>query len=196
VEVPDALTNWTEWAAIAQFVAAGVLTVSAGALIASAVETRSLSKKTGTLSDHTKVLADQAQVDTEMRYRPYVVQSDTPQGNEESRHWQLFLRNAGVRPALAYSIGFVGEKGEFGQVRSLVLGPGETSVAHTVKTEAVDHPEGLFNPPPGLSVPGGSRNVAVVCTDVLGTRWRFLNGMTPEPWRADSNEPAPPWTAW
>ena len=32
--MPDALTNWTEWAAIAQFVAAGVLTVSAGALIA------------------------------------------------------------------------------------------------------------------------------------------------------------------
>jgi hypothetical protein len=183
------VTNWTEVAAIAEFVAAAVLTVSAGALIASAVETGSLARKTETLGIH-------AQLDREMRYRPYIVATAVMHPGVRPTCWDVFLRNAGVGPALECSLAFVGDSGEIGQRRNLVLDSGERLQFTLVKTEVMPHPEGLFNPPAGLSVPGGSRNLAVVCTDVLGIHWRFLNGMTPESWRPTSDEPAPAWTAW
>jgi hypothetical protein len=180
------------------------LTISAGALIASAVATRNLTEKTDILGEHTKTLAEEtqklgqhAQLDREMRYRPYVVptlENYKVEGNK--RFYTIELHNAGEGPALDCSTAFVGDRGEFGDVRRFVLDPHERHKFMEITTQPLDHPRGLFNPPPGMSQPGLSKALAVVCTDVLGIRWRFLDGLPPESWRPGSDEPAPPWTAW
>jgi hypothetical protein len=203
------MTNWTEWAAIAQFVAAAVLTVSAGALIASAVETRSLAKKTDTLGEHTKNLADEtqklgqhAQLDREMRYRPYVVATLARQVDEGKNclttFYDVTIRNAGEGPALDCSVGFVGDRGEFVSGRNLVLDPRQTWPQTYLVSDLVTtgRPDGLLSPPAGKSQPALAKPLVVVCTDVLGIRWRFLDGLPPESWRPDSDIAAPPWTEW
>ncbi len=198
------MTNWTEVAAFAQFAAAGVLTVSAGALIVSAVATKHLTEKTGTLGEHTRTLADEthrlgqhAELDREMRYRPYIVGTLSRNGNEEKYTYVIGLRNAGDGPALDCSVAFVGYRGEFGEHRGFVLDSHQPLWSSPgITAQPVTHPEGLFSPPPGKSQPALAKPLVVVCTDVLGIRWRFLDGLQPESWRADSDEPAPPWTAW
>jgi hypothetical protein len=201
------LTNWTEVAAIAEFVAAAVLTVSAGALVASAVATKHLTEKTDALSGHTKTLADEtqklgqhAQLDREMRYRPYVVANLENfmgmTGQVTRPMWAAVLHNAGEGPALDCSVAFVGDRGEFGSVRGFALDPHEHWRSPDLLTVEVTHPEGIFSPPPGTSEPALAKPLVVVCTDVLGIRWRFLDGLPPEPWRPTSDEPAPPWTRW
>lgn len=200
------MTNWTEVAAIAEFVAAAVLTVSAGALIASALETKSLAKKTDTLGEHTKTLAEEtqklgqhAQLDREMRYRPYVVPTLQQYKAEGARHlYVIELHNAGEGPALDCSVAFLGDRGGVGEVRSLVLDPHEQWRSPTDLTtqEGVGRPDGLFSPPAGKSQPGGAKSLVVVCTDVLGIRWRFLDGLPAESWRPGSDEPTPPWAKW
>jgi len=56
-------------------------------------------------------------------------------------------------------------------------------------------PQGMFDPPPGGRPHHGSWVLVATCTDVLGNRWRFMNGQQPE--RIHSNDPhPPPWLQW
>ncbi|MGA2805045.1 MAG: hypothetical protein ABSF89_11745 [Acidimicrobiales bacterium] len=187
--------TWSEAATVAQVVAAVALIVSALYLRSSAKETKALAMQTKALGDDTKALAVEEQLDREIRYRPHVVATMQHTPIRGGEYWRVRMRNVGVGPALDLSVAFVGNRGEFGSRRSLVLDAGE-ALQLDIRTEVLTHPEGLFNPPPGFSMPGGSQYLVVVCNDVLGIRLRFLDGLPPEPWRASSGVPAPPWTKW
>src|SRR5208283_1253386 len=138
-----------------------------------------------------------AQLDREMRYRPYVVAKLTrhrQEGTNPSTSWTIAFHNAGEGPALDCSAAFVGDRGEFGSHRDLLLDPHKDLETPHLYTQVSPHPEGLLSPPSGKSQPALAAPLVVVCTDVLGIRWRFLDGLPPESWRPTSDEPAPPWT--
>jgi hypothetical protein len=191
-------------------VAAGAQIVAAGGTIVLALKTSRLATKTADLATDTRdeatatvALSREAKRDRELRYRPVILATANVQNpiSENAAGIVLYsvsLRNVGQGPALRCALALIGERGTYLEYGLGALAAGEdTGSRPSLDARPILPPvSSIFDPPSGMSQPPKAKTLVVTYEDLVGNRWRFLDGLRAESWSPDSEEPMPEWASW
>lgn len=151
-------------------------------------------------ADATMQLAQEARKDRELAWRPHLdISMSQTAALPDCDSIDVAVTNVGNGPALDCRIWLYATnrwawrdvKPLAAQQRLQLLEP--IRISH----QGGPHPfpEGMFDPPPDGRPHHGPWVTVVTCTDVLGNRWRFMNGQQPE--RIWLDHPRPPlWIQW
>jgi hypothetical protein len=106
---------------------------------------------------------------------------------------QVEIENLGSGAAVDCGLICFGDYDSWGFERGFHLGPGAVRATDVRSSQIGPVPDALFDVSPGVGPRGDPvGRMAIVCRDVFGVRWRFLEGVPPEYW--DPDDPAAP--AW
>lgn len=190
-------------------VAGADIAVAGGTLILAiftwraAEASRSAAEATGRAAEAAQIeaeatvqLAQEAREDRELAWRPYLVVDVITTVSDGKLTCEV--RNIGRGPAtdvIVWAYRPVHGPGTWGRTPARALGAGGTSKELGFQADQTARfPEDLFPTPtnpdraPGLVV-------VATCTDIVGNRWRFVDGYRPDQVRP--RDPNPPrWTAW
>ncbi len=189
-----AAMNWSD---LASFAVAGGTLVLAWFTRRAVAEARQASDAARAEAQATLTIATEAHRDRELVWRPVLTWELTDVKAAGSGAWAetVAIKNVGNGPAIAceyvsldndrwaYRRGFAIRAGEIVEL------PIEASERPWAKV-----PQGLFDPATGARRTGHrpSRMRVLICSDILGRRWRFFEDFPPESVAGDEPNP-PPW---
>jgi len=184
---PTGSMNWTAIAAIAT----GVM----------AIATFFMALRTGKVARETKQLAEEARSDRDLAWRPILALEQrggvTRSGNPQQTLVSVRVTNLGSGPALSCSI-YVSYEGCWGCWNGFPLKPQEHRDMGIHVDANIVFPSEVFTLKAGTQRTPTTRmmqlppELAAVCTDALGRRWRFLPGLPNQ--KVEADDPKPP--AW
>ena len=168
--------------------------------------THDLAEQTASVAVHslaeaeaTVALSTESQRDRELAWRPILrVEMGSNERNETNgtldngRWWQMLrITNLGNGPALD-CFWLKKRDNKWAIVEGFDLDADGVYLSRIESNDgAGNFPIGIIDPPPTEQGRGG-QGEAVMCEDVLGTRWRFLPGFPPERYRPGTPNP-PEW---
>jgi hypothetical protein len=173
-------------------VTTGVAAVATGTL---AFFTWRLAGDAGDEAEATHRLADEARTDRYLAWAPVLASEFLGHSTIGER---VRVKNIGSGPALN-CVFFSEQAGRLGVSAKFSLSSGEKreiECDRTLAIESIDYPAGIGTPLGG-PLPKATEVVRVlICSDVLGRRWRFLEGWPPESVDPRDGTELPNWATW
>jgi len=146
-------------------------------------------------ADATVQLAQEAREDRELAWRPYLVVDPITTPSDTKVTYKV--QNIGRGPAtdvIIWAYRYLHGSGTWGRVPVGALAAGASEEGGFPADQTGHSPDGMF-PSPGTPDHIRGLVVAATCTDIVGNRWRFVDGNRPDQVRPQDPNP-PRWTAW
>ena len=191
--MPAAVT----WSDLASFAVAGGTLVLAWITRRAVVEARRASVAARDEGQATLAIATEAHRDRELAWRPVLTWEVTGVTAAGSGTWAetVVIKNVGNGPAIDCEYVSL-DNDRFVYRRGFALRAGEVVELSIEASEAPweKEPQGLFDPATGARRTGRrpNRMRVVMCSDILGRRWRFFEDFPPESVAGAEPNP-PPW---
>ncbi len=185
------------WSDLASFAVAGGTLVLAWITRRAVVEARRASEAARDEGQATLAIATEAHRDRELTWRPVLTWEVTDQTAAGSATWAetVVIKNVGHGPAIACEYVSVDDD-RWAYRRGFALRAGEVVnlSAEALEPPWAEEPQGLFDPAAGARRTGHrpNRMRVLMCSDILGRRWRFFEDFPPESVAGDEPNP-PPW---
>lgn len=185
------------WSDLASFAVAGGTLVLAWITRRAVVEARRASDAARDEGQATLAIATEAHRDRELAWRPVLTWEvrDVTAAGSDTWAEKVVIKNIGNGPAITCEYVSL-DNDRWAYRRGFALRAGEVV---ELSIEASDppwekEPQGLFDPAFGARRMGHrpSRMRVLMCSDILGRRWRFFEDFPPESVASDEPNP-PPW---
>ena len=189
-----AAVNWSD---MASFAVAGGTLVLAWITRRAVVEARRASDATRVEAQAALDIATEAHRDRELVWRPVLTWELTDVTDAGSGAWAetVVVKNVGAGPAIACEY-ISCDDDHWAYRRGFALRAGEIVELSIEASEPPWEraPRGLFDPVSGARRTGHrpNRMRVLICSDILGRRWRFFEDFPPESVAGDEPNP-PPW---